>query len=96
MQKAKKFLPVIGKNKKVKISIENDEVVIRLLTWTDFLGWQCQKTIAVEAEMLPELQRALIAAERQIRNQKNFAQEPNGAVETNIVRFPSLNEENSD
>ncbi|HEX7957869.1 MAG TPA: hypothetical protein VF508_13045, partial [Pyrinomonadaceae bacterium] len=48
--------PAGGKGQKVELSFEGPEgVALRYLTWTDGLGWCCQKTIRVEGEQLDEL-----------------------------------------
>ncbi len=49
-------------NRKVDVAFEQHEgaevVALRYMTWTDGLGWCCQKTIRVGGEQLEELRRA--------------------------------------
>jgi hypothetical protein len=83
---ATKFLPVTGEEKKIDVSIENGEAVLRLSTWTEGLGWNCQKTLRVEAGMLDDLHRSLMAARYRLTAQKAENGEEN--VKNNIIEFP--------
>jgi hypothetical protein len=83
---ATKFLPVTGEEKKIDVSIENGEAVLRLSTWTEGLGWNCQKTLRVEAGMLDDLHRALMAARYRLNSQKAENGEP--TEKNNVIEFP--------
>lgn len=83
---ALKFLPVIGEEKKVDVSVENGEAVLRLSTWTESLGWNCQKTMRLDAEMLDDLHRALMAARYRLTAQK--AEDGEEISNNNIIQFP--------
>jgi hypothetical protein len=67
---AKQFSPSIHDDKKIEVSLENNEAVLKLSTWTEDLGWCCQKTMRIEAQMLDDLQRAITAARYKLNQQK--------------------------
>jgi hypothetical protein len=83
---AAKLLPVVTDEKKIDVSIENGEAVLKLSTWTENLGWTCQKTMRLEAEMLDDLHRAISAARYHLNNQKSDDLE--AAVKNNVLEFP--------
>ena len=83
---ATKFLPIISDEKKIEVSLENDQAVIKLSTWVEDLGWCGQKTLAVEAEMLDELHRAISAARYKLNQRK--ADEGQVVERTNVIAFP--------
>jgi len=82
---ATKLLPIITEEKKIDVSIENGEAVLKLSTWTENLGWTCQKTMRLEAEMLDDLHRAISAARYCLNSQKA---ENGEAVKSNVLEFP--------
>ena len=81
-----------AKQQKVEVSFEQQEggagVALRYLTWTEGLGWCCQKTIRVEEEQLDELHRAITAARHRARRQRADSGEP--TAPTQVLQFPSL------
>ena len=81
-----------GKIQKVEVSYEQLEggegVALRYLTWTDGLGWCCQKTIRVEGEQLDELHRALTVARQRFRRRRAEAGEPSQPA--HVIPFPTL------
>jgi hypothetical protein len=81
-----------GKQQKVEVSFEQQEggacVALRYLTWTDGLGWCCQKTIRVEEEQLDELHRAITVARHRVRRQHVEAGE--ATTPAQVIRLPSL------
>ncbi|MCS6873158.1 MAG: hypothetical protein N2Z23_05530 [Pyrinomonadaceae bacterium] len=81
MQETKKLLPIISEDKKIQVEVEGEEVIIRFFTWAKGLGWQCQKTIRLNTDMLAELQNALIVASRKINYRQNN-------LEGKILKFP--------
>lgn len=83
---ALKFLPAIGEGKKVDVSIENGEAVLRLSTWTENLGWNCQKTMRLDTEMIDDLHRALMAARYRLKSQKAETNEE--IAKNNVIDFP--------
>jgi hypothetical protein len=86
--KALKFLPVTTEEKKLDVSIENGEAVLRLSTWTENLGWSCQKTMRLDAEMIDDLHRVLTAARYRIKQQQGENEAE--AVKNNVIEFPSI------
>jgi hypothetical protein len=79
-------------DRKVEVSYERlgdaEVVVLRHMTWTDGLGWCCQKTIRVEEDQLDELQRALTVARHRARRRAAES----GATQTpaQVIQLPSL------
>jgi hypothetical protein len=85
---AAKLLPVVTDEKKIDVSIENGEAVLKLSTWTENLGWTCQKTMRLEAEMLDELHRAISAARYRLNSRK--AQSDESVAKNNVLEFPVI------
>lgn len=85
---AVKFLPVVSDEKKVEVALQDDQAVIRLSTWTEDLGWLCQKTMSLDAEMLDDLHRVITAARVRLNNQKAENQEEN--VSSKVLQFPGF------
>lgn len=85
---AVQFLPIFSDEKKVDVSLVEDQAVIKLSTWTEGLGWCGQKTLSLDAEMLDELHRVISAARIKLNRQKNENQEEN--VSTKVLQFPSF------
>ena len=89
---AGRSLESAGERQKVEVSFEQREggecVALKYLTWTDGLGWCCQKTIRVEEEQLDELQRALTVARHRLRRQRAEAGEAPAPAQ--VIQFPSL------
>ncbi len=84
---ATKFQPIVSDEKKLDISLTGDEAIIKLSTWTENLGWSCQKTLEVDAEMLDELHHIITAARYKL-NKKNSAD--NKTKSSNIIDFPRV------
>ncbi len=85
---AVKFLPVVSDEKKVEVALQDDQAVIRLSTWTEDLGWLCQKTMSLDAEMLDDLHRVITAARVRLNSQKAENQEEN--VSLKVLQFPNF------
>lgn len=83
-----KFLPIFSDEKKIDVSLEDDQAVIKLSTWTEDLGWSCQKTLSLEAEMLDELHRVIASARYRLKKQKAEAEEQ--AKPANVIAFPNV------
>jgi hypothetical protein len=79
-------------DKRVEVAYEQgggaEVVALRYMTWTDGLGWCCQKTIRVEPDQLDELHRALTVARHRARRKAAEA----GGVTTpaQVIQLPSL------
>jgi hypothetical protein len=81
-----------GREQKVEVTFEQQDggecVALRYLTWTEGLGWCCQKTIRVEADQLDELHRAITVARHRIRRRRAEAGEVQAPAQ--VIQFPSL------
>ena len=84
---AVKFLPIVSDEKKIEVSLTDNQAVIKLSTWTEDLGWCCQKTLSVDAEMLDDLHRVIASARYKLNNRNADAAEKQS---TNILAFPSF------
>lgn len=78
---------------KVEVTYEQHDggecvVALRYLTWTEGLGWCCQKTIRVDGDQLDELHRAITVARHRHKRQRADAGEP--AAPAQVIQFPSL------
>lgn len=82
------FLPIFTDEKKVEVSLRDDQAVIKLSTWTDDLGWCGQKTMSLDAEMLDELHRVISAARIRLSRQKSENQEDFEPAK--VLEFPRV------
>jgi hypothetical protein len=86
------FLPIFSDEKKVEVSLQNDQAVIKLSTWIEDLGWCGQKTLSLAAEMLDDLHNVITAARIKLNRHKveqNLEQpEENGSAK--ILQFPNF------
>ena len=84
---APQFLPSINDDKKLEVVIENDEAVIKLSTFTENLGWCCQKTMRLNAELLDDLHHIIASARYKLNRQKSDV----GIAEfSNVIEFPNV------
>jgi hypothetical protein len=81
------LLPSINEDKKIDISVNNDTATIKLSTYTEGLGWTCQKTMNLDSGLLDDLHRAISAARFRINSHKS---ENNIANSSNVISFPSV------
>jgi hypothetical protein len=88
MNTAVKFLPIFSDEKKVEVSLENSQAIIKLSTWTEDLGWCGQKTMSLDAEMLDDLQRVILAARLKLHRQKLENQDENASLPAKVLQFP--------
>ena len=84
---AVKFLPAVADEKKVDVSLKDDQAIIELSTWTEGLGWCGQKTMTLDAAMLDDLHRAITAARLRLKRQKSEGEEIEPAK---ILQFPNF------
>lgn len=82
---ATKFLPIFSDDKKVEVSLEGDQAVIKLSTWTEDLGWCGQKTLSLDAEMLDELHHVIASARYRLNNRKD----EDTSKASNVISFPA-------
>lgn len=59
----------IAEDKKVEVSVEGDQAVIRLSSYADGIGWFVQKTITVDADLLDVLTDHFTAARGTIQRE---------------------------
>ncbi len=85
---AVKFLPIYTDEKKVEVSLEEDQAVIKLSTWVEDLGWCAQKTMSLDAEMLDDLHRVISSARYRLNNRKSESEE--NVKPANVIAFPSV------
>lgn len=83
-----KFLPIFSDEKKVEVSLQDDQAVIRLSTWADDLGWCGQKTMSLDADMLDDLHRVITAA--RLKLNKRSAENADELKDTKVLQFPSF------
>ena len=67
---------------------DGERVALRYSTWTEGLGWCCQKTIRLEADQLDELHRAVTVARHRINRRRGEAGQP--AKTAQVIRLPTL------
>ena len=80
------FLPIFSDEKKVEVSLQDDQAVIKLSTWTEDLGWCGQKTMSLDAGMLDELHRVIAAARIRLKRQQSENQEE--IEQSKVLEFP--------
>ncbi len=84
---ATKLLPIVSNDKKLEVSLNDNQAVIKLSTWTEDLGWCCQKTLSLDAEMLDDLHRVIASARYKLRSNGASPESGDGS---NILKFPSF------
>jgi len=83
-----KLLPIISDEKKLEVSLNDNQAIIKLSTWTEDLGWCCQKTLSLDAEMLDDLHRVIASARYKLKSKNLETPEENQT--SNVLRFPSF------
>ena len=86
-------LEAAGTGQKVEVTFEQQEgggecVALRYLTWTEGLGWCCQKTIRVGGEQLDELHRAVTVARHRYLRQRAEVGGPSAPAR--VIQRPAL------
>ena len=78
-----------GEDRRIEVAIDGPErVTLRYSTWTDGLGWCCQKTMHVDAEQLDELHRALTVARHRLNHKR--AEEGLISEPARVIQLPTL------
>ena len=84
--------PAGREDQKVELAFEEHEgverVALRYFTWTDGLGWCCQKTIRLDGEQLEDLQRAVTVARHRLNRRK--AEEGRPVQSAQVIQLPTL------
>jgi hypothetical protein len=82
-----KSLPIESDNQKIEVQLDSEnQISLRLSTWTEGLGWCQQKTMSFNADVLDDLQRALIVARNKINRQRAETSEETQSAK--IIRLP--------
>lgn len=81
-----KFSPIVSDEKKLEVSLNDDQATIKLSTWTEDLGWCGQKTLTLDAAMLDDLHRVIASARYKLNKVK--AESEGITKTTNILEFP--------
>ncbi len=82
-----KSLPIENDNQKIEVQLDDEnQVTLKLSTWTEGLGWYAQKTLSFDSDVLDDLQRALIVARNKINRQHNESTEETQTAK--IIRLP--------
>lgn len=85
---AVKFLPIFSDEKKVEVSLQEDQAVIKLSTWSEDLGWLGQKTMSLDEAMLDDLHRVITAARLKLNKQK--AEDQTEVSSAKVLQFPNF------
>lgn len=85
---AAQFLPIISDEKKIEVSLTDSQAIIKLSTWTEDLGWCCQKTLSIDAGMLDDLHRVIASARYKLNSRKTKITET--SEPSNILEFPNF------
>ena len=85
-QLKQQFAPIANDEKRIDVAIENGQAVIKMATWTDGLGWNTQKTITLEADLVEDLHRALASARVRLRSSE-IGEAAEGSAR--VLSFPS-------
>ncbi len=83
-----KFAPVFSEEKRVDLSIDGEETVIKLSIWTDDLGWCAQKTLSLDAALLDEMHRVITAARLKLKSRA--ADDGEEIVPAKVLEFPKF------
>lgn len=81
------FLPSVSEDQKIDVSLENDKAIIKLSTFTEGLGWTCQKTMCLDGTLLDDLHRAISAARYRLNSAKTHQQIEGSSK---VISFPSI------
>lgn len=86
------FSPIFSDEKKVEVSLQEDQAVIKLSTWIEDLGWCGQKTLSLNAEMLDDLHNVITAARLKLKRRKDeqISDRMNDDNPSKILQFPNL------
>ncbi len=85
---ATKYLPIVSDEKKIEVSLQDNQAIIKLSTWTEDLGWCGQKTLTVDAEMLDDLHRIIASARYKLNNKKSESAEDFQSKK--VLEFPKF------
>lgn len=84
-----KYLPIISDEKKIELSLKEDQAVIKLSTWTEELGWCAQKTLRVDEDMLDDLHRLIASARSKLKSRNALEPRETGSA-GKVLDFPKF------
>lgn len=91
-QAAAHVLPSSREEQQIEVSLEEqdgvDRVAIRYLTWTENLGWCCQKTIRLETDQLDDLHHAITVARQRLNRKRAPAGRFTPAAQ--VIQLPTI------
>jgi len=67
---------------------EGERLALRYSTWTEGLGWCCQKTIRIDGEQLEDLHRAITVARHRLGRRR--ADDGQAAKPAQVIQLPTL------
>lgn len=88
-QQAVKFAPAELGEKRIELSMEGGQTVIRLSNWVDGLGWCGEKTMSLNEDLIDDLHAMLGAARLRIKNRKADENSP-ASDQNNVLNFPVI------
>lgn len=82
-----KSLPIENDNQKIEVQLDHEnQVALKLSTWTEGLGWCAQKTLSFDADVLEDLQRALLVVRNKLNRER--AETDEEIQSAKIIRLP--------
>lgn len=85
---AVQFLPAVSNDQKIDVSIINETAIIKFSTFTEGLGWTCQKTLNLDSNLLNDLHHAISAARYRLNARQTENADAN--ANSNIIAFPNV------
>lgn len=84
------ILPSPTEDQRIEVIIEGESstVALRYSTWTEGLGWCCQKTIKLEGDQLDALHQALTVARHRLA--RRHAEAGEAMAVAKLIRLPNF------
>lgn len=88
------IIPSGREEQRVEVILEDREgvnagVALRLSTWTEGLGWCCQKTIRLDGEQLDDLHHAISVARHRLNRQR--VEDGQFRPPAQVIQLPAIN-----
>ena len=87
------IIPSGREEQQVEVIIEDRDgaggVALRLSTWTEGLGWCCQKTIRLDGEQLDDLHHAISVARHRLNGQR--VEKGHFKPAARVIQLPTIN-----
>ncbi len=91
--RAARIIPSGREEQQVEIIIEDragaSGIALRLSTWTEGLGWCCQKTIRLDPEQLDDLHHAISVARHRLNRQR--VEDGQFRPAAQVIQLPTIN-----